>query len=95
MVLIKGLGEPKYRTRKLPNVHRAISKSELLSEKVFPSEFTSKKIVLNIYIHLLPINTLHLETSQPLLHGTKSSFLNIVHLQGQIEKKRFCIFQTN
>ena len=50
------------------------------------------------------MNTLHLETSQPLLHGTKSSFLNIVHLQGQIEKKKilhlpnqlnFCIQAQN
>ena len=93
MVLIKGLGEPKYRTRKLVNVHRAILDSELHSE-VFPSKFTSKKTVLNISIHLLPINTIQLE-SQPLLHGTKSSFLKTVHLQGRIDKKRFCLFQTN
>ena len=88
MVLIKGLGEPKYRTRKLVNVHRAISDGELHSEKVFPSKFTSKKTVLNISIHLLPINTIQLE-SQTLLHGTKSSFRKTVHLQGQIDKKDF------
>ena len=66
--------EPKYYTRKQVKVHRAMSNTELLSEKVVPSEIQFEKdgfTFLDSTEHLMPKIETVLETSKPLLSDRK------------------------
>ena len=58
----------------MKKVHRAMSNTELLSEKVVPSEIQFKKdcfTFLDSTEHLMPKNGIALETSKLLLRDTK------------------------